>query len=249
MATTPKSLREDIVSSPHEASVRLPAVLIDINRIPDLAYLRESNGYLAIGALTRESDLDHSELIQTKYPILADTAAVIADPSSGTWRRSAAISPTAIRPTITRPPCSQWMRRWSSSARTAHAPSRSKIYSMDRSAPRSIPTKFSQRSDSDSPLHSGGAYLKIERKVGDFAAAAVAVQLTLGRGNICERIGIGLTNVGPTPIKAIRAEQLLRGQTINDQIIRQAAETASEEAQPSADQRGSVEYKRSLVRF
>lgn len=226
-----------------------PAVLIDINRIPDLAYLRESNGYLAIGALTRESDLDHSELIQTKYPILADTAAVIADPLV---RNMATVGGNLAHgdPANDHPATMLAMD--------------AEVVALGPNGTRTIPVKnlfngplstslnpneiLTEIRIPIPPLHSGGAYLKIERKVGDFAAAAVAVQLTVGRGNICERIGIGLTNVGPTPIKAIRAEQLLRGQTINDQIIRQAAETASEEAQPSADQRGSVEYKRSLVR-
>ncbi|HZR46002.1 MAG TPA: xanthine dehydrogenase family protein subunit M, partial [Candidatus Manganitrophaceae bacterium] len=94
----------------------------------------------------------------------------------------------------------------------------------------------------------GGAYLKIKRKIGDFAAAAVAVQLTVGKGNVCEQIGIGLTNVGPTPIKAIRAEQRLRRKVIDEEAIRQAAQLASDESQPSSDLRGPAEYKRALVR-
>jgi len=98
------------------------------------------------------------------------------------------------------------------------------------------------------PLRSGGAYLKMERKVGDFATAAVAVQLTLDEGGTCARAGIGLTNVGPTPIKARRAEALLTGRRPDDAAIREAARVAADESDPSEDLRGSVAYKRDLVR-
>jgi carbon-monoxide dehydrogenase medium subunit len=88
----------------------------------------------------------------------------------------------------------------------------------------------------------------MERKVGDFATAAVAVQLTLGAGGVCEQIGIGLTNVGSVPIKAEKAEAALRGKRPDDAAIKQAAQLAAEAAQPAADLRGSVEYKKDLVR-
>jgi carbon-monoxide dehydrogenase medium subunit len=98
------------------------------------------------------------------------------------------------------------------------------------------------------PPGSGGAYLKLERKVGDFATAAVAVQLTLGNGGVCERVGIGLTNAGPTPVKAKKAEDVLRGKKIDDEAIRQAAQLASEESDPKSDLRGPAEYKRDVIR-
>jgi carbon-monoxide dehydrogenase medium subunit len=94
---------------------------------------------------------------------------------------------------------------------------------------------------------SGGAYEKLERKVGDFATAAVAAQLTITGGKILSA-GIGLTNVGPTPIQASAAEAALAGQAPDDAALRQAAALAAEAAQPTGDQRGSVEYKRSLVK-
>jgi carbon-monoxide dehydrogenase medium subunit len=95
---------------------------------------------------------------------------------------------------------------------------------------------------------SGGAYLKLERKVGDFATAAVAVQLTLRPDGVCEQAGIGLTNVGLTPIKAVQAEASLRGKRLDDATIAQAARLAAAAAEPAEDLRGSVEYKKDLVR-
>ena len=95
---------------------------------------------------------------------------------------------------------------------------------------------------------SGGAYLKLERKVGDFATAAVAVQLTLAANGACDQVGIGLTNVGLTSIKATKAEAALTGNAPDEAAIKQAAELAAEASEPSADLRGSVEYKKDLVR-
>jgi carbon-monoxide dehydrogenase medium subunit len=99
------------------------------------------------------------------------------------------------------------------------------------------------------PARSAGAYLKLERKVGDFATAAVAVQVTLGANGACEQAGIGLTNVGLTPIKATKAEASLKGKALDESAIKQASELAAQAAEPSADLRGSVEYKKDLVRI
>jgi carbon-monoxide dehydrogenase medium subunit len=98
------------------------------------------------------------------------------------------------------------------------------------------------------PPRSGGAYLKLERKVGDYATAGVAVQITLDDAGACTRAGIGLTNVGMTPIKATQAEAALVGKKLDDAAISQAAEIAASESQPMDDIRGSAEYKRDLVR-
>jgi carbon-monoxide dehydrogenase medium subunit len=94
---------------------------------------------------------------------------------------------------------------------------------------------------------SGGAYLKLERKVGDFATAGVGVQLSFDDGRV-RRAGIALTGVGPTNIQATSAEESLAGAELTDDAIRGAADLAAQAAQPHADTRGSVEYKRQVVR-
>lgn len=226
-----------------------PQYLIDINRIPGLEYIRESDGHLTIGGLTRESDLDTSELIRSKYPILADAAMVIADPLV---RNRATVGgnlahgdPANDHPAVMLALDAEVVATGPNGARKI--PVKDLIIGPLTTAlhPDEILTEIRIPAP---PPHSGGAYLKIKRKIGDFAAAAVAVQLTLGRGNICERVGIGLTNVGPTPIKAVRAEQRLRGKVVDDETIQQAAQVASDESQPSADLRGPIEYKRALVK-
>src|SRR5690606_8879167 len=95
--------------------------------------------------------------------------------------------------------------------------------------------------------NSGGAYLKIERKVGDYAISAVAVQLTMN-GDTCTAARIGLTNVSPVPMRSTGAEQALIGQTVTAEVLEAAGQAAAAECDPSADLRGSVEYKRDLTR-
>jgi len=101
---------------------------------------------------------------------------------------------------------------------------------------------------SDPPPRSGGAYLKLERKVGDFATAAVAVQLTLNAQNVCTRAGVALTNVGSTPIEAVDAGAFLLNKPLDDGTIAQAAQLAAAAADPFEDRRGTADYKRDVVR-
>ena len=93
----------------------------------------------------------------------------------------------------------------------------------------------------------GGAYVKVERKVGDYAISAVAARLTMN-GDTCTSIRIGLTNVNPSPIRATEAEGVLTGQVISEELLDAAGQAAGKQCDPSPDLRGSVEYKRDLTR-
>ena len=226
-----------------------PPVIVDINRIEGLSYVNESDGHLKIGALTREADLEASELIRTKYPILADTARVIADPLV---RNSATIGGNVAHadPANDHPA-------------TLLAVGASIVVTGPKGQ-RTIPVHqfftglFMTDMHSDEILteiripipsgNSGGAYYKVERKVGDFAIAAVAVQLKLNSSGSIEKAGIALTNVGPTVIHAKDAEDFLRGKKPDAQTILKAAELAATASQPSSDQRGPVDYKRGLIK-
>src|SRR5262249_20238750 len=94
---------------------------------------------------------------------------------------------------------------------------------------------------------SGGAYLKLERKVGDYAVAAVAVQLQVAGGAV-SRVRIGLTNVGPLPTRAESAEAAPAGKAPTDHVVEATGRAAAAECDPSADLRGEVDYKRDMVR-
>ena len=226
-----------------------PRHVVDLNRITGLGSIAERDGALVIGALVRESELEASDLVRRRFPILADACRVIADPLV---RNLATVGGNLAHgdPANDHPAAMLALE----AEVVAVGPKGSRRLPVaafftgpleTALAPGEILTEIRVPLP---PPKSGGAYLKMERKVGDFATAAVAVQLTLGDGGTCVRVGIGLTNVGPTPIKARRAEALLQGRRPDDAAIREAARAAADESDPSEDLRGSVAYKRDLVR-
>ena len=226
-----------------------PAVLIDLNRIKDLEYILEEDGLLKIGALTREAMIDGSSLVRERFPLLADTARVVADPlvrnMSTIGGNLAHADPANDHPATMLAYGAQVVATGPQGDRTI--PVSDFFLGPFESAlsPDEILTEIRIPAQQ---ANSSGAYLKFERKVGDFATAAVAVQVRLDESGNCVQAGIGLTNVGLTPIKAASAEEALIGQPIEDASIREAARLAAEAAQPESDQRGSTEYKRHLVR-
>ncbi len=226
-----------------------PVMLIDINRIDGLSYIREEAGWLKIGAMTCEADLDHSELILSKYPLLADTSKMIADPlvrnRATVGGNLAHADPANDHPATMLAYDAQVVATGSRGER---------VIPIDQFFEGPFTTGLAHdevlteiRIPMPKP-HSGGAYFKVERKVGDFATAAVAVQLTLDQNGNCESVGIGLTNVGLTAIRATEAEAALQGKQPDDATIKMAAQRAAEAAQPIGDQRGSEEYKRALIK-
>jgi aerobic carbon-monoxide dehydrogenase medium subunit len=227
-----------------------PAILIDINRIDGLEYLREMNGILHIGALTRESELDNSSLIRERYPILFETSTVVADPVVRNWATIGGNIAHAD-PANDHPATMLAMG--------------ARIVAVGPAGERVLPIEeFFTDIPFETALHpnellteirvpapvqgSGGAYVKLERKVGDYAIAGVAVYITLDTNGNVSYAGIGLTNVGQAPIKARNAEQALLGKPLNDASIHQAADLAAATSQPISDTRGPAEYKRDMVR-
>jgi carbon-monoxide dehydrogenase medium subunit len=226
----------------------LPEVLVDINGITDLEYIRESNGHLAIGALTREVMLEESPLVQENYTLLAEATRVVADPIVRTRAtvggNIAHADPANDHPAV--------MLAYDAQV-IAHGPNGSRTIAIDdffvdlfenALAEDEILTEI--RLPTPGP-NSGGTYLKVERKVGDYAISAVAVQLTM-RGDTCPEARIGLTNVSPVPLRAKNAEQAIIGQVITEEVLEAAGQAAAAECDPSPDLRGTVEYKRDLTR-
>ena len=226
-----------------------PAYLIDINRISGLSYVKEEAGFLKIGGLTREADLEASALIRSKYPVILDTAHVIADPQV---RNLATVAGNLAHGDPANDHPATMLALGAQIVATGLAGERIipieefflSVFSTGLK-PGEILTEIRVPIP---PPRSGGAYLKLERKVGDFATAAAAAQIALDGKGAVQKVGIGLTNVGPTPIKARKAEEFLRGKKVDEANARQAGQLAAEEAQPSSDLRGPAEYKRGLVK-
>jgi carbon-monoxide dehydrogenase medium subunit len=226
-----------------------PAVLVDINRLEGLGTIQAENGWLRIGALAREAELERSALVREGFPLLMDTTRSIADPLV---RNQATVGGNLAHadPANDHP-----------AAMLAYA---AEVVATGTQGERSIPIAdfflgpFESALAGDEILteirvpyygpNSGGAYFKLERKVGDFATAGVAVQIALDGEGVCTYAGIGLTNVGLTPIKPRLAEDALKGTRLEEADMKRAAQLAADAAEPIGDQRGSEEYKRALVK-
>src|SRR5437764_361509 len=223
--------------------------LVDIGRIAGLEYVREEGGFLRIGGRTREAALERSAIVQERYPILADTARVIADPLV---RNRATVGGNLAHgdPANDHPATMLALR----AVVVAQGPNGDRAIPIDgfftglfatALAPDEILTEIRIPTP---PNRSGGAYVKLERKVGDYATAAAAAQVTLDAAGDFVQVGLALTNAGPVPVRSTAAEDFLVGKRAADTNIAEAARRAAEAASPTADRRGSVEYKREMAR-
>jgi carbon-monoxide dehydrogenase medium subunit len=226
-----------------------PEMLVDINEIPDLGYHRiADDGTIRVGALSRHADLERSPLLATRQPTMAAAAPLVADPivrSRGTLVGSVCHAD----------PQGDW-----ASVMTALDAS---IIAQGPGGRRSIPVRDFVRGPFQNALaydeiaveavvpapqgEPAGGYLKLERRVGDFATVGVAVAIDLV-GSQVARAGVALTAVGPATIAADAAADALSGRTLTADTIGEAAELAAQAAEPRSDHRGSADYKRQLVR-
>jgi len=225
-----------------------PAHLVDIGRIPGLDYIKEEGGFLKIGALAREAGLEAAEIVRSKYPILVDTASVIADPLV---RNLATVAgnlahgdPANDHPATMLALGAEVVATGAKGARTIPITQFFTGLFTTALTPSEVLTEIRIPSP---PPGICGAYIKLERKVGDFATAGAAAFLVV-KGGVIERAGIGLTNVGPTPIKATEAEKFLAGKKPEEATFAEAGRLAAAATKPGADRRGSVEYKKDMAR-
>ena len=225
---------------------RVPHI-VDISRIAGLEYVKEEDGFLKIGGGTREVTLERADVIH-RYPILLDTAAVIADPLV---RNRATVGGNLAHgdPGNDHPATMLAL----GALVVAVGPRGERIIPVDNF----FTGIFTTALNIDEVLveiripipepRSGGASVTLERKVGDYATAASAAQVTLGTNGEITRVGIGLTNLGPTPIKAVDAERSLRGRVPDDAAITEASRLAAQATMPTADRRGDVDYKQAMA--
>jgi carbon-monoxide dehydrogenase medium subunit len=226
-----------------------PELVVDINNVPGLAYHRtDPDGSLHIGALCRHADLERSDLLKTTQPTMASAAPLIADPI------------VRNRGTLVGSLChADPQGDWASVVLALGGA----VVAQGPRGTRAIPLAdfvtgpFQNVLDPDEivveaviPAARGirsGGYLKLERRVGDFATVGVAVAVETIGDNVT-RAGIALTGVGGSTIGATAAADALVGRPLTAMSIGQAAALAAEVARPRTDHRGSAEYKRHMVR-
>jgi len=225
-----------------------PELLVDIGRISGLKNVRRQNGHLAIGALVRHVDIEHNAEVRAGAPMMAEAARWIADPlvrNRGTLVGSVChADPAGDWGSVVLAFGADLVARSAAGERVIRSTDFFKGPFETALRPDEIVTEVRI------PVakgRSGGAYLKLERKVGDFATAAVAVRVEL-EGDRIAGAGIGLTAVGPHNIKATDAERFLAGKAPADDVIAEAARLAAAAAEPKDDVRGSAAYKKDVVR-
>jgi carbon-monoxide dehydrogenase medium subunit len=224
-----------------------PALVVDIGRLPGLKGVTSDGSTIKIGALTRHVDIERGD-IDGLCPILAATAPQIADPlvrNMGTVGGSIShADPSGDWGSVMLALNAEFVARSVRGERTIQAADFFKGPFTTTLAADEILTEIRIPAVG----RASGTYLKLERKVGDFATVGVAVQVSLSNGSI-GKAGIGLTSVGSRNLKATAAEEALRGQPITDQVISDAARLAAEVAEPKDDIRGSAAYKKDMVRI
>jgi carbon-monoxide dehydrogenase medium subunit len=225
-----------------------PRVLVDINRLPGLDTLAEEDGGLRIGALVRHKACERSELLGGRWGTLGDAAPLISDPiirNLGTVCGSLAhADPQGDWGSALLAMDAEVVVKGPDGTRTIPLRELFEGPFVTSLQPTEIITEV--RVPDPGPA-AGGTYLKLERKVGDFATVGVAVHLSMADGKV-GRAGIALTAVGPTNLRATAAEEVLAGSELSDEVIAEAARLAAEAAQPHSDTRGSEDYKRTVVR-
>jgi carbon-monoxide dehydrogenase medium subunit len=220
-----------------------PGHLIDLGGIGELKGIREDGGMLRIGAMTTENELIWSTLLQDKCPLLVEGARLIADPQvryRGTIGGDISHGdPANDHPALMLVLGAAFVLKGSAGERVVPADGFFIGSYATLLEPGEIMTEI--RIPVRAPK-SGYCYAKLKRKIGDFATAAAAVTVRR-QGEIVEDVAIALTNAGPCALRARAAEDSLRGRPLNDASIDEAARLAMSICDPSADQRGDVEYK------
>ncbi|HEY7429658.1 MAG TPA: xanthine dehydrogenase family protein subunit M [Streptosporangiaceae bacterium] len=225
-----------------------PGVLVDINGLAELAYIKEHGGQLRIGALARHADLLDSETAAQHFPIFHDAERVVADPIVRLWG------------TIGGSLC---QADPSEDLSAVFAAVRATAVIRGQDGDREVPVRAFHLGPYETVVgpgellaeirvpvparaRIGSAYEKVARRVGDWSVAAAGAVLQLDQQTI-EQAGIGLTAVGAEHFVAAEAEDFLRGQPATEPNFKTAARIAAEHCHPVADQRGPEDYKRHLV--
>lgn len=223
-----------------------PSFLVDIGRIKDLNGIRQDDGHLVFGALTTHHDIEFSDLVRTRLPMLAEAAGKIGDPqvrNRGTIGGAAAhADPNGDFPTCLLALDAEFRVAGETGERTIAAHD----FFQDTFTSALEPDEVLREIRVRAPEGVRGTYVKFSRRSQDWAIVAVAAQALIRDGRFQE-VAIGLTGMGPRPLRATAVEQALKGKATDQDVIRAAAEHASDGTEPPEDLNGSPDYRRHLA--
>ena len=226
-----------------------PSVLVDINEIAALDYVRTSDGMLSVGAIARDSAIERASWIgDRRWSLLHDVSRVVADP---VVRQTG----TVVGSLCHNDPAGDWtaVALAARASVVVRGKTGTRTVAIDNFLVDSFTTAVGEGEialEARFPVpndRSAGSYQKVERKVGDFATAAAAVQVSLNADGTIRSAGIALSAAGPCAVRVDDAERALTGQKPSADLIRAAADAASTKSAPQADLRGSIPYKKHLA--
>ena len=223
-----------------------PTHLVDINDLADLAYIREQDGEIRIGALTRHVELAKSEPLARHFPVFRDAEEVIADPvvrNRGTIGGSLCQADAAEDLSAV---CSAVKAQVVIRGKDGERVVKMKDFHVGPFTTAVGPGEVLIEVRLAVRTGAGSAHEKVERRAGDWAIAAASAAVWMNGGTISD-VGVALSAVGLTTIELTRAEELMRGRPPSEELFAQAGEIASEDCSPTADGRGPVDYKRHLA--
>ena len=225
-----------------------PEVLIDLGKIESMAYIRERDGGLAIGAMTTQCQLETSDLVKSRAPLLAEAAGMVADPqvrNMGTIGGSLAhADPAGDLPAVVLALGAQMVTSSTGEHRTIAADD----FFVDLLTTDLRPTEIlNEILVPGLPARTGTAYAKFGNKASHYAIVGVAAVVTVGSDGTCQRVRIGVTGAGPKAVRAVSAEDALTGSSLDDSAISAAAARAGDGIDFNEDIHASAEYRAHLT--
>src|SRR5215475_7020546 len=224
-----------------------PAVLVDINQLADIAYIRQDNGGVAIGALTRQSAVESSEVIARRCPLMAEAIRYVANRpirNRGTVGGNLAhADPTSELPAVAVALGATVVARSQKGQRTIAAdnffvgPLSTALAANELLTEVRVPVW---------PAGQGWSFMEVSPRAGDYALVGVAATLRASDG-VCQSARLAYSGVGPRPVRVTKAEQVLIGRPSREATFREAAEVAAEQVDPLSDFHATADYRRDLV--
>jgi aerobic carbon-monoxide dehydrogenase medium subunit len=226
-----------------------PAALVDVNRIPALAYIREDDGTVAFGALTRQRTIEFSPVVAARLPLLREATRWVGHlpiRSRGTIGGSIAhADPSAEYPAVLTALDGEVVVQGPRGRRSVKAGDLFETYLTTTLAPEELVVEVRLPA---MPAGAGFAFEEFARRHGDFAIVGIAAMIVRGAGGRCAAARLATAGAGPVPVRLRAAEEILEREGLGEAAIEGAAARAAELVRPDSDVHASADYRRHLTR-